>query len=562
MKRVAANPGVVTPDEALSESDSTCYVSLSDHIKRTRTTSQDEGLLLSTLLPEQYSGSVWSLESLAIPITYMSTGLLYAFPQATIEYFPRTLGASDAQLSTVAVVRALPWTFKVLFGLLPDAFPIHGQRFTPYLFLGCVTASLFHLLLSIYSASDSLTIVSFTLLLLGATVGVVMADVMADALVAHRVLRIQQKSPKKRSMEAKLQQQDEELEAKNQPEGSHLQTTVYLCRFASEMVGYWLGAALSNKSQWGWGASMGQQFALLAVVPMVSVLPALKYLYEPEESGPMPLEEQAKGIWLMLQRRATWQPVCFLVLTNAFLVQNAAWGNFLKVAYDFDAFQYGALSGIGASVTLASILVYRTHILPHFEAPWHDVYFVTGLVVAFFSLLNVLLVLRVNEAFGVPPFWFAMGDAAGESFARGFQYLPVAQMFVAVCPEQQEGVAFALLTSVTNLAQAFSSTIANMLLHVWPVELSDLQKVPHDFSGVWKLSVLTSVLPLIPVVFLTTRMLPQGPRQLEEMRHQLSSTGAFVVVGLYGFGFLWVIVLSMLAIFAPCHVLVGGHGCY
>lgn len=548
--------GTATPDEALSESDSTCYVSLSDHIKRTRTTSQDEGLLLSSILPEQYSGSVWSLESLAIPMTYMSTGLMYSFPQANIEYFPRTLGASDAQLSTVAVVRALPWTFKVVFGLLPDVFPIHGQRFTPYLFIGCVISSLFHLLLSIYSASNVLTVVSFTLLLLGATVGVVMADVIADALVAHRVLQIQLKSPKK-----KPKLQEEELEVKNQPVGSHLQTTVYLCRFASEMVGYWLGAILSNKSHWGWGASMGQQFAFLAFVPVISVLPALKYLYEPEEKSPMALEDQLKGIWLMLQRRATWQPVCFLVLMNAFLVQNAAWGNFLKVAYDFDAFQYGALSGIGASVTFVSIVLYRTHILPFFEAPWHDVYFVTGLVVACFSLLNILLVLQVNEAFGIPPFWFAMGDAAGESFARGFQYLPVAQMFVAVCPDQQEGAAFALLTSVTNLAQAFSSTISNMLLHIWPVELSDLQKTPHDYSGVWKLSVLSSIIPLIPVVFLTTRMLPKGPRQLEEMKHQLSPIGGFVVIGLYGFGFLWVIVLTMLAIFSPCHVLVGGHGC-
>ncbi|KAE9006037.1 hypothetical protein PR003_g16811 [Phytophthora rubi] len=561
MKRVALKPGISTPDEALSASDSTCYVTLSDHIQRTRTTSQDEGFLLSSILPEQYSGSVWSLEALAIPMTYMSTGLMYSFPQANLEYFPRSLGASDAQLSTVAVVRALPWSFKVLFGLLPDVFPLYGQRFTPYLFLGCVTASFFHLLLSIRSATDSLTIVSFTLLLLGATVGVVMADVMADALVAHRVLLLQQKSPK-RAMEAKLQQEDDS-KTKKQPEGTHLQTTVYLCRFASEMVGYWLGAVLSNKPQWGWGASMGQQFAFLAFIPLVTVLPSLRYFYEPTEAnGPMPLEEQAAGIWLMLQRRATWQPVCFLVLTNALFVQNASWGNFLKVAYNFNAFEYGALSGIGATVTFASIVVYRLHILPRYEAPWHDVYFITGFVVAGFSLLNVLLVLQVNETFGIPPFWFAMGDAAGESFARGFQYLPVAQMFVAVCPEQQEGVAFALLTSVTNLAQAFANTISNMLLHIWPVELKDLQKRPHDFSGVWKLSVLTSIIPLIPLVFLTTRLLPKGPRQLEEMRHQLSPIGAAVVVGLYAFGFVWVIVLSMLAIFSPCHVLVGGHGCH
>ncbi|RLN50533.1 hypothetical protein BBJ28_00014068 [Nothophytophthora sp. Chile5] len=477
---------------------------------------------------------------------------MYSLPQANMEFFPRSLGASDAQLSTVAVVRALPWTFKVLFGLLPDIFPVRGRRFTPYLLLGCMTSSLFHLLLAVRSASESLSVVSFTLLLLGATVGVVMADVMADALVAHRVLLQQQQQ----SLRMKQPQQEKETP------GSHLQSTVYLCRFASELVGFWAGAVLSNKREWGFGASMSQQFAFLAVVPLISVLPSLWFFHEPvEEHGAMPLDQQLAGIWLMLQRRATWQPVCFLVLANALFVQNAAWGNFLKVAYSFDAFQYGALSAIGATVTFASILLYRTHILPHFEAPWHDVYFLTGLVIAIFSAFNVLLVLRVNELLGIPPFWFAMGDAGIASFARGFQYLPLAQMFVAVCPERQEGVAFALLTSVINLAQAFATTLSNILLHIWPVELTDLQKLPHDFSGVWKLSALTSVIPLVPIMPLTTRMLPKGPREQEAMRNELSPKGAAVVVALYGFGFIWVIVLSLLAILKPCHVLVGGHGC-
>ncbi|KAJ8579057.1 hypothetical protein ON010_g151 [Phytophthora cinnamomi] len=491
MKRVAAKPGVATPDEALSASDSTYYVSLSDHIKRTRTTSQDEGFLLSSILPEQYTGSVWSLEALAIPMTYMSTGLMYSFPQANIEYFPRTLGASDAQLSTVAV------RHRLIDDCVVHAAAVGGYGWCRY------------------GRRD------------GRCVGGASSSTAAAKIA-------------------------EEVDGGEATAGRRVQNE-------SAARG---DATADHGSEWGWGASMGQQFAFLAFIPMITVLPSLRYFYEPtEENGPMPLEEQVAGIWLMLQRRATWQPVCFLVLANALFVQNAAWGNFLKVAYDFSAFEYGALSGIGATVTFASIVVYRLHILPRYEAPWHDVYFVTGLVVAGFSLLNVLLVFQVNETFGIPPFWFAMGDAAGESFARGFQYLPVAQMFVAVCPEQQEGVAFALLTSVTNLAQAFANTISNMLLHIWPVELKDLQRQPHDFSGVWKLSVLTSIIPLVPVVFLTTRLLPKGPRQLEEMRHQLSPTGAAIVVGLYGFGFVWVIVLSMLAIFSPCHVLVGGHGC-
>lgn len=542
MKRVVHH---ATPDEALSSSTASHYVSLSDPINPKRIASHDKELLLPPLVPE----SIWSRDSRAIPLTYISTGLMYAFPQAIIEFFPRALDASDAQLNTIAVVRALPWTFKVLFGLLPDAFPIHDQRFTPYLGTGCLIASFFHVVLSMASASNALGIISFTFLLFGATIGVVMADVMADALVAHRVLQMKQKPPRTNATEL---QQDQP-----RPQ-SDLQTIVYLCRFGSEIVGYWLGAIFSNANG---TAAMVHQFAFLALVPLVVVLPALTAFSEPKGPPPLSWRDQVAGLWRMLQRRATWQPVTYLILVNLFIVPNAAWGNYLKVAYHFTPFQYGALSAMGTSVTFVAIALYRTHILPHCNAPYHKVYYATSSVVTLFSLANVLLVWHVNDKLGLSPFLFAMGDAAGTSFARGFQYLPVAQLFVTVCPVHQEGVAFALLTSVTNLAQAMATTIANMLLALWPVDLPDLAKIPHDFHGVWKLSILTSFLPLVPVLGLTRRLLPTGPDHQEEMIQEMSPSGAALVVGMYIVGFLWVTSLSLVAIVAPCHVLVGGHGC-
>ncbi|KAF1334020.1 Folate-biopterin transporter, partial [Globisporangium splendens] len=155
-------------------------------------------------------------------------GLLSSLPTAYIEYFPRQLGASDAQLSAISIVRSLPWTFKVLFGVFPDRFPIQQLHFKPYLLRGCLISSCFHLRLS--AANDSLSIVSFTLLLLGSMVGIVMADVMSDALVANRVLRKQELYP------------------------GHVRSVVYLCRFVSEMCGYWGGALISNRSHWGLGS--------------------------------------------------------------------------------------------------------------------------------------------------------------------------------------------------------------------------------------------------------------------------------------------------------------------
>ncbi|KAJ0388770.1 hypothetical protein ATCC90586_011427 [Pythium insidiosum] len=82
--------------------------------------------------PSSYSAahSVWTPESMVIPVTYLCSGLLLSFPQAYVEFFPRTLHASDAQLATIKVVRFLPWSIKVLFGVLPDNFPLAVSSLT------------------------------------------------------------------------------------------------------------------------------------------------------------------------------------------------------------------------------------------------------------------------------------------------------------------------------------------------------------------------------------------------------------------------------------------------
>lgn len=516
-----------------------CYVELCDtsstsshaHAKEAALSHALQGAALS---PAPHCCSLWTLETVAIPVTYIYTGLLYSLPAAYIEFFPRTLGASDAQLSTIAVVRSLPWTFKVLFGVFPDSFPICQLRFKPYLLLGCLTSAFFHLWLSVYS--DALSVPAFALLLLGAMVGIVMADVMSDALVANRVLCKLELYP------------------------GHVQSVVYMCRFMSEMVGFWAGALVSNGSHWGVGLSMSQLFGLLAVVPLLTVIPCIWLMHEPRVTvnSVMPIKTQLAQLYVMLQQRATWQPVSFLVFFNAFLVHNSSWGNYLKVAFHFDAFQYGAMLAVGASVTFAAILVYRHCIMGKIENPWQSLYFITGLIMATFSLLNVLLVLRVNESLGIAPFWFAVGDAAVVAFAKGFQYLPLAVIFVSVCPENQEGVAFALLTSMTNVAHAFANTVSNMLLGIWPVELDDLERA--DFAGVWKLSVLTAAISLLPLAFVT-KLMPRGRKELERLKNEFSSTAARWVIGVYVAGVVWAVVLSLLAVVRPCSALVGGRGC-
>ncbi|CAK4072016.1 unnamed protein product [Aphanomyces euteiches] len=476
--------------------------------------------------------SLWSLRNCAIPLNYICIGIIITFPNAFIEYFPRQLGASDSQLSTISVVRNLPWTFKVLYGVLADVYPIAGHRFKPYMVLGYAIASLFNLVLAIYS--PDMTVVTFTALLFFSMLGLIMVDVMADALLTQKAM------------------------AEPEAVRGQLQGTIYMIRFLTEMVGFWAGSLLSNRDTWGWGLTMSQSFGLLAVLPLVSALPFLYFMDEPTVASVLPVRDQLVGILKMLSLRATWQPLAFIVLYHTLHTYNAAWGNYLQVTYHFNAFEYGSMAAVGSSVGFGGVYFYQRFLLA--GGHWHFVYAFASVVIALFSIANVILVFRLNEAMGIPPYWFALGDSAIMKFAYGVQYLPSAIMFTRVCPDGQEAVAYALLTGFANLAGGFASTISNALLGIWPVQLEDMQAGGVD--GVWKLTLLTSCIRFLALPFIPW-LLPNTVEDLDRLKQPqfISRLGGICALVVYVAGFLWVVVMSALAIMSPCLQIVGGHGC-
>ena len=473
--------------------------------------------------------NLWDKASIAIPLTYITVGLLISFPSAYIQYYPRQLGASDSQLSTIQVVRALPWSFKIFYGILPDTLPVFGYRFKPHMLTGYFIACAFNFALFWIKTPD---VVEFTLCLLGANVGVIMADVMGDTLVVTLA--------RKESFSDRGQ----------------VQSTVYMCRFLAEVVGYWAGSIFCNPDTWGWGLSLHQTFLLVAFLPFVSAIPALIVFREQKVDSVPPIRIQLKGLWKMVQLRAVWQPLSFIVLYNALNTYNAAWGNYLQVAFHFNAFQYGSMSAVGATVAFFGVYVYRKYCLH--ANNWRLVYTSTTFVIVVFGILNIALIFRVHETLGIPAYWFAMGDNAMLYFAYGMQYMPSAIMFASVCPENQEAVAFAMLTGFQNLGAGIASTFSNLMLGIWPVQLEDL-KAGH-MDGVWKLTILSKCINLLPLLFMRY-LLPSGLDQVERLKHTSSRTGGLATITTWIIAFFWVVSVSLLAVIEPCHILVGGNGC-
>ena len=87
-----------------------------------------------------------------------------------------------------------------------------------------------------------------------------------------------------------------------------------------------------------------------------------------------------------------------------------------------------------------------------------------------------------------------------------------AYRFMHISPAGSEGSTYALLTTISSVAQSVGSNIATLLTRVWDVSNETLSM--GDFTGMWKLTVLTAVIPLVSLFAL--RLLPRGVEDLQE----------------------------------------------
>ena len=161
--------------------------------------------------------------NVGIPSSYFLVGFGPALLGTPLSvYMVKTLDASPAQQNTIGILMTLPWTFKVVYGFISDAFPIWGMRRKPYFLIGWAINILSYSLLALLSptpdgplnaAEKERRILQLSALLLLGTFGSIMADVMTDTLIVER--------------------------AKSEPKDSRgtFQSTCYSVRFMGSILG-------------------------------------------------------------------------------------------------------------------------------------------------------------------------------------------------------------------------------------------------------------------------------------------------------------------------------------
>jgi hypothetical protein len=143
--------------------------------------------------------------------------------------------------------------------------------------------------------------------------------------------------------------------------------------------------------------------------------------------------------------------------------------------------------------------------------------------------MQLVLVLGLNNKIGMSSIECAMVFAVlsygGVQFVQAIQFLPACRMFLGMCPGGAEGASYAMLTTISNVAQTVAYSFAGAMAGVWDVSNDTLKA--HKYEGMWKLTLFVGCAQMVGLLFVY--LLPSGIE--EQMKMQATTDGDSAVMG-------------------------------
>lgn len=441
------------------------------------------------------------LKYVGILFNYFMVGFVPQFILNPMTYFMiQNLNATPAEQNSVLLLLNLPWCFKVVYGLISDAYAFLDYRRKSYLILGNIVGVGAMLALGFCAYTKVLTISHLGWLVFLQTAGMILSEVMADAYCVELTKQHAKTS-----------------------ESGRIQYCTYMTRFCAQITGSVFGVIFYNQKEWGWGLSFSSICFICAGIMCLS-FPTLLLLEEDRASTRPPTEpikNQLSKLWQVVQRRAVWQPMLYIYVYNVFQIPNAAWNSFLIKGLHFSPFEMGMLIVAANIMNALGLWIYNACLR---KASWRYIYIITTVLGLAFSSFQLILVYRVNIKAGIDDFAFGFGDNVFIAFVNGIQFLIAIIMMYAMCPKNQEGASYALFTTFSNLASSCSTVFGNLAVdNLW--DCSNGAMASGQWGGLGKLTILTSVIQVVPCFFVF--FLPDSEEEHKQMAAKEETSFAF-----------------------------------
>lgn len=481
---------------------------------------------------------LWSRDYIGYYCHYACIGMVNGLLQACLQPYCQYVAMGQPnQCGTIATFVNLPWSYKILYGLLSDAVPINGQHRKPYIVLGWSLTVAGSLVIAIM-APTSLAVMCT--LFLGITFAYIIADCAADAaLVGFSAFE----PPERR--------------------GSIL-ATAYLIRFTTGIGAASILAFLYNgpptKGDFSFGLTTPQ--LLWIVIGFVSLLmgASLPFLHEPlDTEPPSPISARLRQFHELMQLPAAYRIAFAMVgLTTLVSVTNQATNNANSEWFHMSPLQFGLSSALNNVILAAGMWAFKRFLL---NVNWRLSYAVG--IVGMQVLAAAYLLTIYDEKFRNG--WWIVFTSQDSELA----YALIFAIGVVIIPEIAmpgfEGITYGAITTYTNCAQNLTNVINNVLLAIWPSNTQSSQ-LRTDTAEVKQhmayLTYTTMGVALCSLVFLP--VLPSQKEHVARLRalppsRCMGELSVLLLILLMVGG----TALTCLPIFpqTACLVIAGGPGC-
>merc|ERR1719469_1362047 len=157
------------------------------------------------------------------------------------------------------------------------------------------------------------------------------------------------------------------------------------------------------------------------------------------------------------------------------------------------------LGTVGSVFSLVGIYTYQRYM-----RAWKYSYLLlmTNLVLSALSVLDVIMLMRLNVRWGISDHVFVMGASVFQTIIGQWMWMPGVVILSQLCPKGMEATMYALLAGCHNLGNTIASNTGALVLQHLGCTPSGALNEGHKFDNLWIGALFSTLLPLLTLLLL------------------------------------------------------------
>lgn len=478
-------------------------------------------------------------------IQYYVVGIVAsALPGTLYGFFMGYLEVDSYVYATAAQVIALPWSFKIIYGMANDCLPFRGYHRKPYMALGwaiCSAALIAIACTDMPEPGDRSASGKYSSMMALAAVGYIMADVAADGLTVEIAMR----EPKRTR--------------------GTIQTNVYFIRTLGSITAALLvGLGMNGKQYSGTmerTLSFTQVCGVLAV-PSALMIP-VSWIYVKESRKPKctSVRLYLSDCYTILQSKAMFFVALYCIAHGSLGdINTTASGNVAKHWAKVHNMQAAMFSIVGAATFAMGLWIVKKYLL---HVSWRRIIAGTTILLiavdSIFTYCTIYNVIR-NQ-------YFYLGETVVVMVPAAARFLMTTFAVVEMATPGKEGMTYGLLTTLHNLGNPVAQATSNVIFGSFRPKLSDAANYVQDTTH-FRNTVAVSYGISYAAGLIALLLLPLFPSQKKDTQDRMKywpSSPRYAKCIIAGTLIAWVysVTLNMMAMYptTQCLAIAGGSGC-